>query len=193
MLTRFIKYLQQHVPLNEQDIDFLYKVLSVKSFKKGTILLSEGQISTAFYFNLTGFVRLFYLKNGEERTAFFYPQNTFISAYESFVHQTPSRLNLQATEQTTLVEISVTAATQLLQYSPKFEALARIAMEDELITHQKIIATLLTLTPEERYYNLLDENPLIFQKVPQHYIASYIGVKPESLSRIKKRHFEQNT
>ncbi|MEL6652342.1 MAG: Crp/Fnr family transcriptional regulator, partial [Bacteroidota bacterium] len=75
-----------------------------------------------------------------------------------------------------------------LKSSPKFEFLARLAMETELIAQQRIIANLLRLKPEERFYELMERQPEIFQRVPQRYIASYIGVKPESLSRIKKRH-----
>ena len=82
-------------------------------------------------------------------------------------------------------------AMQLLRYSPKFELLARVAMEDELITYQKIIASFLTQNPEERYFNLLENNSSYFQRIPQHYIASFIGVQPESLSRIKKRYLER--
>ncbi len=187
MIEQFIQHLQKYVSLDESDVNLLHQVLVIKHYKKGTLLLPEGQIAKAFYYNLEGFVRLFYLKDGLEKTAYFYPKGTFISPYESFVRQTPSKLNLQATEQTSLVEITINAAAQLLQHSQKFDLLARIAMEDELIVHQRIIQSLLTLSPEERYANLLEESPQIFQKVPQHYIASYIGIKPESLSRIKKR------
>ena len=192
MIHEFISHLNQLVSLSTEEENFLKQTLKVKYCKKNEMILSEGQISSVFYFNLSGFVRLFYLKNGEEKTAYFYPQNSFVSAYESFVHQIPSKLNLQATEETVLIEISVEASQKLLNYSPKFELLARIAMEDELIANQKIIASLLTLTPEERYYNLMEESPEIFQKVPQHQIASYIGVQPESLSRIKKRFLEKS-
>jgi CRP-like cAMP-binding protein len=192
VVHQFITYLHQFVELNGEDEKLLHRVLSVRHFKKGEHLLAEGEVSTSFYFNLAGFVRLYYVKDTVEKTAYFYPENTFISAYESFVQQTPSKLNLQVTEDTSLIELTVKTSAELLSHSPKFETLARIAMEDELIAHQKIIASLLTLTPEERYFQLMKENPEVFQRVPQHYIASYVGVQPESLSRIKKRHFKKN-
>ncbi len=167
--------------------------LRIRTYKKGELIAREGKISTSFYYNLQGFVRLYYTTLSGDKTAYFYSPGQFISDYESFVRQTPSKLNLQATERSTLVDISQESAAKLLQYSPKFEAIARIAMEDELITHQNMIASLLTCNAEERYYQLIEKTPEIMQKVPQHYIASYIGVKPESLSRIKKRHFERNS
>ena len=186
MIT-FITHLNQRLPLSSQEEEKIKETLNVRRYTKGEFLLLEGGIAKSFYFNLSGFVRLFYTREGEERTAYFYPEKTFISPYESFVHQQPSTFSLQATEDTDVVEISLEASVELLAFSPKFEALARIAMEDELIAHQKMIAFLLTLSPEERYQQLLNEQPNIFQRIPQHYLASYIGVKPESLSRIKRR------
>lgn len=192
MINQFVTYLNQFIQLSPEDETFLTQSLRIKKCKRNEVILAEGQISKAFYFNLSGFVRLFYIKDSGEKTAYFYPKNTFISAYESFVYRKPSKLNLQTTEATTLVEISFEASQKLLAYSPKFEALARIAMEDELIIHQQIIESLLTLSPEERYFNLMNDSPEVFQKVPQHQIASYIGVQPESLSRIKKRAFQKS-
>ena len=187
IFNKFLKHLQKKVILSPEDQALLGKILPLKNFKKHQLISREGEISRAFHFNLDGFVRLFYNVDGKEKTAYFYPPGHFISDYESFVHQIPSRFNLQATEPTTLIEISQTAAAQLLTYSPKFELLARIAMEDELIANQKIIAALITQSPTERYRQLLTNSPEIFQRVPQRYIASYLGVEPESLSRIKKR------
>lgn len=183
----FIVYLKRHIELLPEDIDFLHKNIVVQRFNKYDFLLEEGQISKAFYFNLSGFVRLFYLREGEERTAYFYPEGVFISAYSSFVRQEPSGFYLQASEDTEVVVISVESSYKILNYSNKFEAVARIAMEEELISHQTMVASLLTKNAEERYLELLNSNPLIFQKVPQVHIASYIGIKPQSLSRIKRR------
>ncbi|MQN89387.1 hypothetical protein F7D34_06070 [Prevotella copri] len=75
----------------------------------------------------------------------------------------------------------------LLQKDSKFEAIGRIATENELIASQKIIASFVTKTAEERYLELLESNSELFQNVPQQYIASFLGVSPETLSRIKKR------
>ena len=187
MFQAFLNYLNQRLPLNETEQDMLRQTLEVKKYPKGALLLAEGQISKAFFFNLSGMVRLFYLKDGVEKTTYFYPEATFISAYESFIRQSPAKFSFQAVEETEVVVISQEAAASLLAFSPKMEALARIAMEEELMANQKIIESLLTLSPEQRYDQLLRENPGIFQRVPQIHIASYLGVQPESLSRIKKR------
>ena len=192
MIDKFIDHLNGLLPLDAQDIALLKKHVEVQAFKRGDVLLAAGQVSTSFFFNLKGFVRLFYLKDGAEKTAYFYNEGKFISAYESFVKQEPCAFSFQAMEETAVVNLSVEASQVLLAHSPKFEILARVAMEEELIAHQKVIQALLTMTPEERYYHLIKANPEIMQRVPQRYIAEYIGVQPESLSRIKKRYMTRN-
>ena len=191
MISTFIEHLEQYLALSVEDKAVLYQTLSTKFFKKGSYILEEGQVSKAFFFNLKGLVRLFYNKGEAEVSAYFYPEGYFISAYESFVKQIPTNMNLQALESTELIQINFSTAAELLAYSPKFETIARIAMEDELITYQKLIATTLTLSPQERYEALLNDHPNLIQRIPQRYLASYIGVKPESLSRIKKRFMEK--
>ncbi|MEO0470317.1 MAG: Crp/Fnr family transcriptional regulator [Bacteroidota bacterium] len=183
----FIEMLEARLPLSEADKRLLQENLRLCSYSKGEFLLRSGEISRAFFYNLSGFIRLFYVRNQIEKTAWFYAEGQFVSAYESYVRQTPSQLNLQAMEDSSVICISMEAAMRLLTHDPKFSVLARIIMEDELIAHQKMVASLISDRPEDRYQALLDENPAIFQRIPQHYIASFIGVTPESLSRIKKR------
>ena len=191
-LKPFIEMLSEQFPLEESDRRLLYDNLSVRTYQKGEFLLQSGQVSKAFFYNLSGFVRLFYVKSETEKTAWFYSEGQFISAYESYVKQTPALLNLQAMEESRLVCISMEAANRLLAHDPKFSVLARIIMEDELIAHQKMVAGLVSDRPEDRYQTLMKENSAIFQRIPQHYIASFIGVTPESLSRIKKRLQDKN-
>jgi len=192
-MEKFIQFLNEKVHLSTEDKSFLRNRLKLKTFEKGASILREGQVSQSFYFNVEGFVRLFYLRGHEERTAYFYPEGVFISAYESFVKQKPSKVNLEAAETSKLIEINAEASMALLQYDPKFESIARAIMEEELIAHQRIIESLLTLSAEERYGQLMEESPWIFGRIPQQHIASYIGVQPESLSRIKKRYLERRS
>ena len=188
-----IDYFNNQLHLTNEEINFLREQLEVLEIPKNEFLLKEGQISKAFFFNLDGFIRLFYNKDGQEKTAYFFAPGTFISAYESYTKQIPSTLNLQAIESSKVVKVGLETAQNLLHYSPKFAELARIAMESELVSYQKMVANLLTLRPEERYLQLLQDHPALFLRVPQQYIASYIGVSPETLSRIKKRKAEKNS
>lgn len=187
MLEQFIDYLQSHIQLNEKEVNFIRQTLCIIQIKKGDFLLKEEQISKAFYFNLKGCVQLFYTVDGAKKTAFFYTQHQFISSYKSFVKQQSAAHNLQAITDTDLVVISFESAYKLLNFSPKFEVLSRIMMEEELMIYQDIIASFITQNPEQRYLLFLKTYPHIVQSVPQRYIASYLGVSPESLSRIKKR------
>lgn len=183
----FIERMASFMTLTHEEIELLRDKVPIQTYQKGEYLIRAGEISKSFFFNTSGFVRLFYLLNGEEKTAYFYGEGSFISAYSSFLKQEPCSFFLQATEETEVVVISVEASEAILTYSPKFEKLARIAMEEEMVSLQEIIASLITLSPEKRYLELLKRNPQVFQKVPQVQIASFLGVKPESLSRIKKR------
>ncbi|WP_020532261.1 Crp/Fnr family transcriptional regulator [Flexithrix dorotheae] len=188
----FIAHIHKYIPLDERETEFLRSSVFIKSFKKGEYLLKEGQVSKEFFFNLKGCVRLFYVVNGEEKSSFFYTENNFISSYESFVHQTPAKHNFQCIEDCELVVITSESASQLLKYSPKFESLARIVMEEELVIYQNMVASYVTLNPEQRYQAFLAENGELMHRIPQHFIASYLGVNAESLSRIKKRLYEKD-
>lgn len=187
MIQALIEYFKVRQPLSEKEEAFIQSLLPVRNVPKGEYLLKEGDVSKAFWFNLSGIVRMYYTREGQARTTYFYEENTFISAYKSFTRQTPAQMNFQVLEDTLLAEIRVDMVPIILKFSSTFEALARIAMEEEMVVNQEIIASLLTKTPEERYAKLLAEKPALFQRISQHYIASYIGVAPESLSRLKKR------
>lgn len=128
-----------------------------------------------------------YNVEGQEKTTFFFVENQFVSSYESFTKQKPSTHNLECVEPCELIVISQESAMKLLQFSPSFQELARIMMEDELSIYQSIVASFITLSPEERYLELIRNRPDLIQRIPQYQLATYLGVNAESLSRIKKR------
>lgn len=182
-----LEFLNGYVELEPDEADFVRAHIPVRRYEKGAFLLKKGEVSTTFYFILKGSVRLFYEVGIEERTAFFYFENEFVSSYESFTQQTPAKHSLQCLEDTELAEITIETSFALLERFPNFEFLARVIMEKELSIYQDIIATFITLSPEERYLKLLEKSPELIERIPQYYLASYIGVRPESLSRIRKR------
>jgi CRP/FNR family transcriptional regulator, anaerobic regulatory protein len=152
---------------------------------------TEGKISNEIYFVTKGCVRLFYNVEGNDKTAFFYTEGQFICAGESYTFNIPAIENYQAVERTEIYVITKPKIEELLKRSPKFEIIARIATENELITCQKVIASFVTKSAEERYIDLLNTQGTLFQRVPQQYIASFLGVSPETLSRIKARVFKK--
>jgi len=187
MIDRLIKYLGRYVSLDEIEKRFLEENVPVRTFDKNHLLLSEGEISREFYFVLKGSIRLFYKTELEEKTAFFYFENMFVSSYESFTKQTPSKHNLQLIEASTVAIISVDLASDLLNLSPKFDFLARVIMEEELIVYQEIISSFITMNAEKRYLKLLTTNSPLLQRIPQYQLATFLGVSPETLSRIRRR------
>jgi CRP-like cAMP-binding protein len=161
-------------------------------FNKNEVIFTEGKVSNEIYFVSKGWVRLFYNVAGTEKTAFFYTQGQFICAGESYTFGIPAVENYQAVEQTEIFVFTKQKTEELLRKVPQLEILARIATENELITSQKVIASFITKSAEERYIELRDTQKELFQRVPQQYIASFLGVSPETLSRIKSRVFKKS-
>ncbi|WP_298504649.1 Crp/Fnr family transcriptional regulator [uncultured Maribacter sp.] len=186
-MDRIINTVNAYISLSEQEKKYLQDAITKKVFHKNEIIFSEGRVSNEIYFVNQGCVRLFYNVDGKDKTAFFYTTGQYICAGESFTFNIPATENYQAINQTEIFVLTKPKIEKLLQQVPKMEIIARIATENELITCQKLIACFITKSPEERYLDLLNTQGELFQQVPQQYIASYLGVSPETLSRIKKR------
>lgn len=187
----FIELIKIYVGLNDAEAAALREFAELRSYEKNELIFTEGNISNEIYFVTKGCVRLFYNVDGSDKTAFFYTQGKFICAGESYTFNLPAIENYQALEDTELIVLSKVAIEELLAISSRFEVIARIATENELITCQKMIASFITKSAEERYVDLLNNQGELFQRVPQQYIASFLGVSPETLSRIKARVFKK--
>lgn len=187
MINTLIEYFEQHIELSDDEKLYLSKNIEVRKVPKNEMLLSEGKISKEFFFIFDGSIRLFYNKEGIEKTAFFYTEEMFVSSYESFTKQIPAKHSFQTIEDSIVAVFTFETAYDLLEKHPRFEFLARIMMEEELIIYQDILASFITLSAEERYIKLIESNSDFVQRVPQHQIATFLGVSPETLSRIRKR------
>ncbi|WP_320019137.1 Crp/Fnr family transcriptional regulator [Labilibaculum manganireducens] len=182
-----IRHIEDYAKLSEYEKENMLLFVKKRHFEKNEIMFTEGKIANEIYFVTKGCVRLFYNVDGKDRTAFFYTDGQFICAGESYTYNVPARENYQAIEKTEIYVFDKANIEKLLEVSSKFELIARIATENELIVCQRIIASFVTKSAEERYIELLETNGELFQRVPQQYIASFLGVSPETLSRIKKR------
>lgn len=189
MAKGLAEYIAEYTPLSESEVAAIDRIVEKRHFEKNEIIFTEGKISHELYFVTKGCVRLFYNAEGKDRTAFFYTEGQFICAGESYTFKVPAKENFQAIEGTELYVFGKSNIEKLLEISPKFELIARIAVENELIVCQNMIASFVTKSAEERYVELLETNGELFQRVPQQYIASFLGVSPETLSRIKRRIF----
>ncbi len=186
-MQTLLKHINAYTPLNTKEIHLLKNAVQKKVYGRHEIIFTEGHVSNEIYFITKGCVRLFYNVDGNDKTAFFYTEGQFICAGESYTFNVPAIENYQAMEPTELFVFTKSRIEILLKESPKFEVLARIATENELITCQKVIASFVTKSAEERYIDLLNTQGELFQRVPQQHIASFLGVSPETLSRIKTR------
>jgi CRP-like cAMP-binding protein len=186
-MRKLIENIKAYVSLNSNEIGHLEESIEKKTYNKHDIIFTEGKIADKIYFVNKGCVRLFYNVDGNDKTAFFYTEGQFICAGESYTFNIPAVENYQAVEQTDIYVFSKSKIEILLSKVPEMEVIARIATENELITCQKVIASFVTKSAEERYLDLLNTKGELFLRVPQQYIASFLGVSPETLSRIKKR------
>jgi CRP-like cAMP-binding protein len=182
-----LNYFSKIMPLTNEEAAAIAETMFIQEFKKGAILLREGQVSKEAYFVLKGCVRQYYIVNGEERTNNFFTEEQWVVAIKSFSQNTPSTHYLDCCEDSHLVVGNREKEEDLYRRFPKFETISRKVMEKVFEEQQEIMASYQTDTPEQRYLKLLDTRPDLFQRLPQYQLASYIGVKPESLSRIRKR------
>ncbi len=192
-MHKLIETIKLYIPVTQQEIRLLQASVDKRTYQKNETIFAEGKISDEIYFVTKGCVRLFYNVDGNDKTAFFYTEGKFICAGESYTYNIPAIENYQAVEQTELLIFTKSKIETLLKEVPKFEVIARIATENELITCQQVIASFVTKSAEERYIDLLATQGELFQRVPQQYIASCLGVSPETLSRIKTRIFKKNS
>lgn len=190
-MDRLIENIKLYASLSEEERALLLDAVYKKVYAKNELIFSAGKVSNEIYFVTKGCVRLFYNVDGADKTAFFYTEGQFICAGESYTFNIPAIENYQAVEETEIYVFTKSNIDVLLKKAPKFEVIARIATENELITCQKVIASFVTKSAEERYVDLLNTQGELFHRVPQQYIASFLGVSPETLSRIKARVFHK--
>jgi CRP-like cAMP-binding protein len=161
--------------------------MRVETFPKGAVLLREGQISREAYFVLEGCVRQYSMHDGEEKTTNFFTEEQWVISLQSFAHKTPANHFFACCEDSTLVVGTQEESDALYKRFPRIETISRKVVEKNFIEQQEIMASYITDTPEQRYMKLLQSRPDLVQRIPQYQLASYIGVKPESLSRMRKR------
>ena len=187
MEIRISDMIAEEMSLTDEEREAVDRLIPIRKFKKGDVLLQEGKVSRECFFTIKGCVRSYQIKGGEERTTQFFVEGEPIAALLSYLNKTPVKHYLECIEDSTLAVLSFDNEQELYNQNPKFEALCRNSIERAFGEQQEMIQNYLTKNPEERYLMLQETRPDLIQRVPQYHLATFLGVQPESLSRIKKR------
>lgn len=184
-MSSLITYLQSIQPLSSEAVLALNGVCSSLDIKKGKDLQSIGQTCRTIYYLEKGCARIYYYKGDTDVTEYFAFENSLIARVESLFTGLPSRKGIQILEDAELVAINAVALNKLYNQFPEIERLFRKITEMGYVETVNRLESIQFHTAEERYNALVQEHPEIIQRVPQKYIASYLGITPVSLSRIR--------
>jgi CRP-like cAMP-binding protein len=188
MLNNFFEKLSKNITLTEADKTIFSQHAIVKKLRKRQYLLQEGEICKSVAFVSKGMLRSYLVdEKSNERIIQFAPENWFISDLYSFITNDFSNLNIDAIENSELVLVSQAAHSHLEKIIPEFFKFNYIQYRGAYIALQKRLTNMFTLSAEEKYIKMLNIYPDIAQRVPQHMIASYLGLTPETVSRIRKK------
>lgn len=182
-----IENIRAVVPLTAVDEKIIRGLFHKKIIKKDEHLLKDGEICRRLTFIEKGLVRYYQLKNGEEQTIYFNKEGEWVCDYPSFLPKVPTTVNIQALENTIAWMTSFDGLQTFYQEVKHGEKFGRIGIEQVFINVMRQMTSLYTDKPQIRYQRFMEAYFDIAQRIPQYYIASYVGVKPPSLSRIRKR------
>ncbi len=177
-----------YAQFTENDLTICESYFEEISLAKNTIIEEEHKIPKHLYFITNGYMRLFYSDdNGDEVTTLIASPQTFITSFLDFIHQKESNQNLESITDCTCYRIERSMLVELIDKNENFKNFSLIIFEQAMASTNIRANDLATLTAELRYKKLLEMQPEIIQNVPVQYIASYLGMKPQSLSRIRKQ------
>ena len=187
MFSDLLKDIQNKISVSKDEIEKFRSYWKVIQLKKNDFLFRNGQPCKYDSYVVKGSLKAFYLnaKTGNEEILFFAIERWWATDLDSFANQTKSRYNIQALEDSILLQIDFQSFIKLLNEIPKMERYFRIIIESYISAIQWRVISLNSFTAEERYKDFVSQYPKIAQRVPQYLIASYLGITPEFLSRIR--------
>ena len=192
-LAVFREHLKRYIDFNEAEWIIFSQHLSFSSLKKKHYFAEYDKVCDKVGFIVSGSVRYYHSKEGEEITGYFSFENEFVSSYKSYLTGLPGYTYIQALEDTKLITFTRRDMEQMLanpMLAYKMERFGRLIAEQYLCCYEDRVVSFITQSPEERYLQLLSTGREILQRMPQHYIANYLGITPVSLSRIRRRVLE---
>lgn len=190
MIQPLLTSISKHIQLTFEEESLIADFWTEKTLDKGDYLLRNGDTCKTDNFVVSGTLKAFYINaaTGKEEVLYFAIENWWATDIESFQKQQPSIYNIQAIDHTKLLQIHYDSFQEMLRQIPKLERFFRIILENYLGSLQRRIITHNMLDAEQRYKKFTESHPKIVDKVPQYLIASYLGITPEFLSRIRKKH-----
>lgn len=192
MFEIFQKYLTDKIELSDEEIQLIASVCKQKKLRKKQFLCQEGDIWHYNAFICRGLVKTFSIaENGTEHIINFAPENYWTGDRESLHSGNPSKLNIDAIEPTEVILIEKSNFEKLCAEIPQLNQLVNQIIQKSFIVSQGRILANISFTAEEKYQNFLDKYPHIVNRIPQHMIASYIGITPETLTRLRRNMFKK--
>lgn len=189
-IANYKRHLQKklsEISLSEDAVRDISMAFQIRMHKKGTILLKPGEKATDCLYILKGCVKEFYLINGEKRTTFFHTEGEIIVSLTDAAKKVSRNHYLRCAEDTTVAAISFEKVRELYEKYPEFETLSRSGIEDRLDVWQDMLANYILSTPEKRYLEIMKSRPELMSRITRDQLASHIGVKPETLGKIRRR------
>ena len=198
-MQKFKEFFTSKTTLSDEEWRRIQEKVTIKSYEKGDVIHHIGDVFKEMMIINKGVVRSYFIDpNGRDFTwqiHFFHPhanlKNLFVVDFASFTQRQPSLMTFEALEATELYAISYKDREELFAVDKKWEHFGRKVSEEVYSMNYYRTASMLTDSVEERYRKLLADSPELFEVVPQHYIASYLGITPQSLSRLKKREYNR--
>lgn len=181
------QYLARFITIDENEKRAVKSLFEERTFNKGDFLLREGEVCNNMTFIVKGLFRYYIEIDGEERSYNFAKEGDFVCNYESLIRRTPSPKHIQSIERSDTLIISLENLQTFYSDIKGGNYFGRVHMEKIYAETIRQLVAQYTETPEIRYQNFLKNHPDLNQRLPQYYIASYVGVKPQSLSRIRRR------
>lgn len=193
MFDTFIKYLQDKITLSNQEVELIRSVCILKKLHKRQYLLQKGDVWRYIAFVCSGFLKTFSVDDkGQEHIMNFSPENYWIGDRESLTTGDPSRFNIDTIEDAEIILVTKENFASICQQIPQLNDLVNAILQKSFIVSQNRIQANISLSAEEKYQDFLAKYPAITNRVPQHMIASYIGITPETLTRIRSNFLKKN-
>ncbi len=193
MYDLILKNLSRFITLTSDEEQYFTSLLKLKKLKKKQYLFQEGDTVRYDYFVNKGCLRTYTIdEKGQEHVVQFSIEDWWTGDMYSFLTQTPARYNIDAIEDTELLCLERNALEELYIKVPKFERFFRLLLQNAFVALQERIIGNLSLTADERYCTFIEKYPLMEKRLPLKQIASYLGITPESLSRIRSSYIKNN-